>query len=157
MATQTEVVYPSTTSFSGSTQLNLGPYAVPSVNWLLRAEVRGAVNFSSITVPGAYSSANWQLWAVQWVPSGAGASDIVTTADGPQFLIREQLGANDLINPYTVGTGTTYVGASLAMKASWAGQIVIGTSINLFLSLKPPTGATVSNFNLYASLRFWWA
>lgn len=156
MTTLVEVVYPSTSSFSGTSQLNLGPYFVPDVKRLLRAEVHGAVNFQGATISVSSVVANFQLWAVQWVPHGSSPADIVTTADGDQWLMRQQLGQDDALTTWAPSTDAAALLASLALNGWWAGQLAINGSIDLYLSLKAPTGASIPNMNLFASLRFWW-
>lgn len=156
MTTLVEVVYPSTSAFSGTSQLNLGPYFVPDVKRLLRAEVHGAINFQGATVGTSSVVANLQLWAVQWVPHGTSPSDVVTTADGDQWLIRQQVGRDDLSSTWAPSTDAAGLLTSLALDGWWAGQLAINTSIDLYMSLRAPTGASITNQNLFASLRFWW-
>jgi hypothetical protein len=158
VAVQTEVVYPSIPSFSSSSQLNLGPYFVPAPNKLLRAEVRGRVNFQTTTVGTGSVLANFALWALQWVPHGAGAADCVTTADGPNWLIRQQIGDTSVYSTWAPPTGV--LGQQLggdALHADWAGQLAIGSDIDLWLSFRAPTGVTLGNLNVFASIRFWWS
>lgn len=157
MAVQTEVVYPSISAFSSAAQLNLGPYFVPSVNKLLRLEAHGEFNFQGFTIGPAGVFANFQLWAVQWVPHTAAPADCITTADGPNWLIRRQLGTNDSVTDWTPPTNNAQVITSLALDGSWAGQLPIGGDIDLWLSAKAPTGVVIPNMNAFASLRFWWS
>lgn len=159
MTTQVAVVYPSTTSFSGTGQLNLGPYLVPTVNTLLRAEVRGAFNFAGQSVTDTVDVANVTLWAVQWVPHGNPPNDAVTSADGDLngWLIRQQSSNNDVSVAWAPNTDTAAFLAGLTLKADWAGQLKLaGESIDLYLSMIAPSGASVPTMNLYATLRFWW-
>ena len=156
MAPQVEVVYPSTSAFSGTGQLNLGPYFVPSVVKLLRAEVRGKINFQGAAVTSAGVEANFQLWAVQWVPHTAAPADCIVTADGPNWLIREQVGSQESRVGWEPSTGTAAYLAGYPLKADWAGQLLISGDIDLWLSLQAPTGVGIANQNLFASLRFWW-
>lgn len=156
MATLVEVVYPSTSSFSGVAQLNLGPYLVPDVKRLLRAEVHGAINFQGATIAVSSVAANFQLWAVQWVPHGSAAADVVTTADGPNWLMRQQVGQDDSYTTWAPSTDNAGLLVSYGLNGSWAGQLAINTSIDLYMSLRAPTGVSVPNENLFASLRFWW-
>ena len=157
MSTKQAVVYPSSSSFVGTAQVNLGPYNIPTVGRLLRVEVRGQVNFQTTTFGSASVLANTILWAVQWVPQGNGASDIITTADGPQFPIREQLGQQDLLGFWAPSTDTAALCAALGLRSFSAGQVHVGESIDMYLSLKTPTGVSFGNANLFASLRFWWS
>lgn len=157
MSTKAEVVYPSTSSFSGTSQLNLGPYTVPTVGRLLRTEVRGMINVQGSTISVSSVTANFGLWGVQWVPTGNAPSDIVTTADGPQFPIREQVGNKDLITTWAPSTDDAALLFNFGLRSFWAGQLHIGQTIDLYLSLRAPTGASLSNANLFASLRFWWS
>lgn len=155
--TQVEVVYPSTSSFSGTGQLNLGPYYAPAVNSLLRAEVRGSVNYIGATISTASVFANFQLWALQWVQHGTLPQDCVLVADGPQWLIREQtntLGYTATWAPSTDDAGTV---AGVGLNADWAGQLYIGEDIDFYLSLRAPTGADIAGMNLFASIRWWWS
>lgn len=157
MSTQVEVVYPSVSSYSSAAQLNIGPFFVPGVNRLLRAEVHGRVNFQGINFGPTSVQANTELWAIQWVPSGSSPADCVLTADGPNWLIRQQLGENDALMFWTPDTNSAAVLGALKLDAWWAGQLAIGQDIDLWLSAKAPTGAVFGNINLFASLRFWWS
>ncbi len=159
MATQVEVTYPSTGAFSGTGQLDLGPFFVPDVQTLLRAEVRGNVNFQGVGIGPSSVYANFQLWAVQWAPHGSAPSDIVTTADGPfnGFLIREQLYWQALSLGWTPDTSSAASLQSAVVRGEWAGQLALGFDIDLWLSFNPPTGAGIANQNVFASLRFWWS
>lgn len=157
MSTQVAVVYPSTTSFSGSGQLDLGPFFIPSVIKLLRVEVRGKINFQAVTFDSAGVEANFILWSVQWVPTSTSPNNCVTTADGPQWPIREQIGSQETRMTWAPSTDVSATMAGYAIKAEWAGQVEVGESIDMYMSLRPPTGSSVPNYNLFASLRFWWA
>lgn len=151
------VVYPQTSSASGSGQENYGPYEVPSCIALLRVEVRGEVNFQGATISDTSVTANYQLYAVQYVAHGAAAADIVSTADGLPFLLREQTGRDDTLTTWAPNTDSAAILGSLGLRAQWAGQLQINESIDLYLSFKSPGGQSVPNHNLFASLRFWWS
>lgn len=153
---QTEVVYPSTSSFSGTGQLNLGPFNMGTVYRFIRLEARGLVNFQGFTLSATGVLANWQLWAVYWVPTGTGALDVVTTIDGPQWLIREQTGAEDYVSQWAPSSDTSAGIQGYRLSGDWAGQMPINQDIDLWLSMRAPTGASIPNFNVFASLRFWW-
>jgi hypothetical protein len=157
MSVQTEVVYPSVSSFSSSAQLNIGPYFVPSVNKLLRVEAHGQINFQGVVLGSSSVFANFQLWAVQWVPHTAAPADCITTADGPNWLVRQQVGSEDLTTSWAPSTNNAAVLVTAGIVGSWAGQLPIGGDIDLWLSAKAPTGVVIPNMNLFASLRFWWS
>ena len=157
MPTQTEVVYPSTSSFSGAAQLNEGPFFVPSVKRLLRLELHGLENFQGVLIGNTSVGANFQLYAVQWVPHGSPAADCITTADGPNWLIRRQIGTQDQSVFWSNATFDAYELYSLAFDDCWAGQLAINADIDLYLLLRAPTGVSISNMNLFASMRFWWS
>lgn len=157
MTIQTEVVYPSVSSFSSSAQLNIGPFGIPFVKTLLRLEARGQVNFQGVPLAANGVHANFQLWAVQWVPATAAPADCITTADGPNWLIREQTGTHDTTSNWAPTSGPGVDIITYGLKAEWAGQLPIGGAIDLWLSAKAPTGVVVPNMNLFASLRFWWS
>lgn len=157
MATQKQVVYPNTSSFSGTAQLNEGPFNIPTVNKLLRAEVRGKVNFQGVVIASTGVEANFQVWGLQWVPQGNAALDVVTSGDDNHWLIREQLGSQESRVEWTPSTNSAVYLAGYAMHEDWAGQLPIGASIDLYLSLRAPTGVSISNMNLFATLRWWWA
>lgn len=152
---QTE--YPSVSSFSGTSQLNIGPFFISSVGKLLRHEVRGQLNAQGQTISGTSVSANTALWAVQWVPHGNSPSNIISTVDGPQFPIREQLGTTDKDLTWAPTTGGADTLGSWGLRSFWAGQLVINQSIDLYLCVNTPTGIGLANCNLFASLRTWWA
>lgn len=156
MAPQVEVVYPSTSSFSSASQLNLGPYFVPSVNKLLRVEARGQFNFEGISLAANGVHANFQLWAVQWVPHTSAPADCITTADGPNWLIREQVGHSDTVGNWAPTSGPGVDLVSVGLYGNWAGQLLISGDIDIWLSAKAPTGVVIPNMNCFASIRFWW-
>lgn len=137
--------------------MNLGPYFVPSVDKLIRAEVNGKINFQAEAFGSSSVQANFQLWAVQWVPHGTSAADVVTTSDGPNWLIRQQVGSQESRVTWSPNTDTSAVLSGYPLVASWAGQLPIGADIDLWLSARAPTGVTIANQNLFASLRFWWS
>lgn len=137
--------------------MNLGPYFVPSVSKLLRVEVNGKINFQAEIFGNTSVQANFQLWAVQWVLHGVAAADVVTTADGPNWLIRQQVGSQESRVAWAPDTDTAAVLSGYPLVASWAGQLPIGADIDLWLSARAPTGVTIANQNLFASLRFWWS
>lgn len=157
MPTSVQTEYPSSGSFSGSGQFDFGPFFIDSVVKLLRHEVRGQVNYQAVTAGDTSVQANKLLWAVQWVPSGDSPSDIVTTVDGPQFPIREQLGTLDLLTTWAPSTDTSGLMTSSGLRSFWAGQLVVNQSIDLYLSFKAPTGEAIANANFFASLRTWWS
>lgn len=156
MTVKVEVVYPTTSSFSGSGQLNIGPFASGTVQTLLRAEVRGKINYQGLTAGTGSVEANFPLWALQWVPSTAAPADCITTADGPSWLIREQTGSQESRIGWSPDTAFVAYLAGYPLKAEWAGQLPLGFPIDLYLSLKSPSGAGTPNFNLFASIRWWW-
>jgi hypothetical protein len=152
---QTE--YPSSSAFSGTGQLDLGPFFISDVGKLLRHEVRGQVNSQGQSLTDMGVAANFGLWAVQWVPAGDSPSNIVTTVDGPQFPIREQMGTMDLITSWAPTSADGAVLASFGLRSFWAGQLPVNQSIDLYLSVKTPSGSAMFNSNLFASLRTWWS
>lgn len=156
MATLAAVVYPSSVSFSGSGQTDLGPYIVPTCQTLIRAEVRGLVNYLGEGFGPTSVYANFLLWAVQWVPHGDPPANIVTQADGLQWLIREQTGTLDQQVAWSPSTADAVVLSSLATVANWGGQLPVNQSVDLYLSFRPPQDVSVSNTNYIGSLRFWW-
>lgn len=157
MTIQVATVYPSVSSFSGTGQLDIGPYFIPSPKRLIRAEVRGMVNFQAFSLSNVGVLANFQLWAVQYADHGSAPANIVTTADGLPWLIREQLGHEDYVSAWAPTSGPGIVLSGSTLRAEWAGQTDIGRDIDLWLSLRPPTGVSVANQNVFASLRFWWS
>lgn len=157
MATLTEVVYPSTSSFSGTGQLNLGPYNNGSTQVLIRAEVNGVMNYQTVVMTHPTVLVALPLWALQWVPHTAAPADAVTTADGPNWLIREQVCHDDLQSTWAPSTSSGVLVASTILKGSWAGQLVIGSPIDLWLSIKSPSGLGLGNFNFFGTIRWWWA
>lgn len=157
MSTPVQTEYPSSGSFSGSAQVNFGPFFISGVHKLLRHEVRGQMNAQGVSLTDMGVAANQVLWAVQWVPTGDSPSNIVTTVDGPQFPIREQLGTSDLSTAWAPTTSDGVVLASFGLRSFWAGQLAVNQSIDLYLSVKTPNGSAIANSNLFASLRTWWS
>lgn len=156
MAVQTEVVYPSTAAFSGTGQLDLGPYFVPSVNKLLRLELHAKRNVQIVLFGSTSVEENIELYAVQWVPHGGAPANCVTTADGVNWLIRRQAGDQETRFAWSNATADGYASATVVLEGCWAGQLLIGGDIDLYLSMRSPTGAGIGNCNVFGSIRFWW-
>lgn len=157
MATSQQVEYPHSAAFSGAGQLDLGPFFISDVKKLLRHEVRGQVNIQGQSLADNAVLGNLLLYAVQWVPTGNSPSNIVTTIDGPQFPIREQMGKIDTVSAWAPTTAVGAVLISYGMDSFWAGQLVVNQSIDLYLSVRTPDGSAQPNSNLIASLRTWWS
>lgn len=155
--TNKEVVYPSVSSFSGTAQLNMGPFASGDVNTLFRAEVRGKTNYQGVTIASTGVEANFQVWGLQWVESGNSPADVVTSLDDDHWLIREQLGTLDTRMMYSPSSNTAAYFATNATKAEWAGQLVINLPIDLYISFRAPTGASITNMNYFGTIRWWWS
>lgn len=156
MGTQVEVVYPSVSSFSGTSQLDIGPFFVPDVVRLLRVETRGKFNYQGLVYGTSSVEANFQLWAVQWVPHTAAPADCITTADGPNWLVRQQIGQDETRIGWAPNTDNAGALVTVPICADWAGQLVINGSIDFWLSARAPTGVSIANMNAFASIRFWW-
>lgn len=150
-----EVNYPSTSSFAGTGQLNIAMGSGP-VDILTRVQVRGKVNFEALTFGTSSVEANFQLWAVQWVPHGNPVNDIVSTADGSTFPIRRQLGSGESRMAWTPATNSGLALITVDLTDDWAGQLRIGQTIDWWFCMNPPTGAAIANMNVYASFRWWW-
>lgn len=157
MSVKTQVEYPSVGSFSGTSQLNIGPFFISNVVKLLRHEVRGQLNSQGSALSSTSVFANTALWAVQWVPHGNSPSNIISTVDGPQFPIREQMGTIDEAIAWAPSSSAGAVLNSYGLVSFWAGQLPVNQSIDLYLSVNTPTGVGLSNCNLFASLRTWWS
>lgn len=154
--TLVEVVYPSTSSFSGTSQLDIGPFFVPSVNTLLRVEISGRFNSQGAVFGSSSVEANLLLWGVQYVPTGSAPADVVTSADGPQWLFRQQLGNTDNRVSWAPDTDTAAVLGAAGTTGEWAGQQLGLGNIDLWFSARTPTGVAQGNVNYFGSIRFWW-
>jgi len=152
---QKQVVYPSTGAFSGTSQLNLGPFTAGPVFKLLQARLRGQVNFQGATLGATSVLANVILYGVQYGVHGFTPADVVTSAYDATWLIRQQLGHSDFITSWAPPTSSAPVIASLGLEGWWAGQQYINSTIDYYLSLRAPTGVAVANFNLYGSIEIW--
>lgn len=157
MGTQKEVVYPTVAAFSGAGAVFFGPYPSGTVNKLLRAEVHGAANYQGLAVGASSVFTNQLLWGLQWVAHGAGALDPVTSSDDDHWLIRQQTGDQSYATSWAPSTATAGVLSGVQLAGSWAGQLPIGASIDLFLALKSDTGLAVANLNVFATIRWWWS
>lgn len=157
MGTQKQVVYPSIGTFNSNAQLNFGPYGPTSVVTILRAEVRGNINWQGEPLALASVLANFQMWGLQWVPHGNAALDVVSSGDDDHWLLREQVAGQDKLAAWTPVTNTAAVLWTEQVRGDWAGQLAIGASIDLYLSMRAPTGVVIPNMNFFGSIRWWWS
>lgn len=156
MATQREVVYPSIAAFNSNLILTFGPYPSGFIHTLLRAEVRGKVNFQGETISVASVEANYQIWGLQWVSHGSPALDPVSSADSRQWMLREQLGSQDTTKAWTPAANTAASLKSYQTRGDWAGQMLISDNVDLYLAMRAPTGVVIPNMNYFGSIRWWW-
>ena len=119
--------------------------------------MRGQLNAQGVTLGATSVAANTALWAVQWVPHGNSPSNIISTIDGPQFPIREQMGTSDGDITWSPSSNAAADLGTYGLRAFWAGQLAVNQSIDLYLSVNTPTGVGLTNCNVFASLRTWWS
>lgn len=147
----------STSSFTGSAQLNEGAFFIGNVNKLFRAEVRGLINYQGVVLASTGVNANFPAWGLQQIPHGNAAQDVITSGDNDSWLCRQQTGLGDTNSSWAPSSSN---GANLvtnAIQGEWAGQLAIGANTDVFLSIKSSTGASLSNLNTFGTIRLWWA
>jgi hypothetical protein len=157
MGTLHNLFYWGTGSFSGTGQFDEGPFAIGAINKLLRAEVRGELNFQGDTFGDTSVSANLLMWGLQIVPHGDAAQDVIVSDDNDSWLLRRQTGGYDYPKVFSPSTDTAAALTSIGMREDWAGQLAEGISVDAYLSFAPPFGGSTPNFNTYGTLRFWYA
>ena len=145
-----------TASFSGTGQLNIGPFFVGFVEKFYRVEIRGEMNYQGASLTDTGVLANFPAWGVQQVPHTAAGEDVITSFDGYTWFARRQTGCLDYITSWAPTTDTAAVIAGVAMTEDWAGQLAIGGDTDIWVSIKTATGAALSNFNTFGTVRLWW-
>jgi hypothetical protein len=143
-------------AFSGAGQLNIGPFFVGFVNKFFRAEVRGQVNYQGVVLGSASVQANFLAWGVQQVPHTTAALDVITSADSDTWFVRRQSGTDDSVIAWAPSTNNAAVLVTNETADDWAGQLAIGANQDVFISFKTSTGAALSNFNTFGTVRLWW-
>jgi hypothetical protein len=145
-----------TSSFSGSGQLNMGPFFVGFVEKFYKFEVNGQINFQGSAISVASVLANPIVFGVQQVPHTAAGEDIITSFDSETWLVRRQTGSQDLVTTWAPSTDTAAVLGSLATRDRWAGQLAIGGDTDLWVSMKTSNGSSTGNINTFGTVRLWW-
>lgn len=143
-------------SYSGSAQLNIGPFFIGFLEKIYRMEVRGAANAQGVVLASSSVEANFLAWAVQKVPHTAAAADMITTADSEDWFVRRQAGLNDTSTAWSPSTNNAAVLVSLGLTEDWAGQLAVGADTDLWVSFKASTGVVLPNFNTFGTIRLWW-
>ncbi len=143
-------------SFTGSSQLDIGPFFIGFVNKIYKMEADGEANYQGSVLGTSSVFANFLAWAVQKVPHGTAANDLVSTADGEDWFIRRQTGSEDYATSWAPNTSNAGVLAGVKLVDKWAGQLAIGADTDLFVSFKSSTGASLANFNTFGTVRIWW-
>jgi hypothetical protein len=142
-------------TFSGSSQVAMGPFPMGNVNKMFKLEARGAINFQAGTISTSSVISNFLTWGVCLVPHGNSPPDVLSSADSDAWLIRTGLGSNDLVNAWAPSTDTAGAQISYAMDGKWAGQLSYGnTAQDVFICLRAFAGA-VSNANTLGQCRLW--
>lgn len=145
-----------TSSFSGSAQLNEGPFFVGFVNKFFKVEVHGMINFQGAVFGSSSVEANFAAFGLQQVPHGAAALDVITSTDNETWFMRRQIGQDDHRAVWAPDTSNSALLASQVVTDRWAGQLAIGADTDLFLSVKTSTGAALGNLNSFGTIRLWW-
>lgn len=143
-------------AFSGTTQLDLGPFDIGVVNKLFKAEANGQVNVQAQAIGSSGVTSNELTWAVYWVPHGNPSLNIITTFDSDTFLIRRQTGSEDNYTTWAPSTATGVMNQTLATVDRWAGQLFLNQHADLWISMVTSTGAGWSNSNTFGTVRLWW-
>jgi hypothetical protein len=146
----------SNSAYSGSAQLNIGPFFIGFVEKIYKMEVRGQTNIQGVVVNSSSVRANFAVFAVQKVPHGAPAANIITTADSEDFFVRRQTGSNDVFSTFAPSTDTAADLVTYSTADDWAGQLAIGADTDLWVSFVASTGVVLSNFNTFGTVRLWW-
>lgn len=157
MSTKKQANAFSNPTWLSSAQLNIGPYAVGSVTTLLRAEIRGKVNFQAVALSALSVEANWLMFGLQWVLHGAAPLDVITSADGDHWLVRERIGDTGSAAAWAPSSDVFGYIKGYHMGADWAGQIPIGSIIDFYVSFNSAEGVVVPNYNTFGSIRSWWS
>lgn len=145
-----------TTSYSGSGQIDEGPFHIGLVNKLFKAEVRGAIGHQGGTIDTSSVLSNYTAWGLQIVPHGNSPLDVITSSDSDSWLMRRQTGTDDLAMTWAPSTDTAGLLQSTAVADDWAGQLNLAhADMDCYLSLKPTIGS-VANNNTLGTIRLWW-
>ena len=156
MPHQITTFYWSTSSFSGTGQLNEGPFHVGVVHKFFRAEIRGVCNFQGVVFGPTSVEANFPAWCLQWGPHGYTAYDTVSSGDGDNFLARRQVGSEDMNTAWPDGTTNSALIRTWSIADDWAGQLAIGADTDMYLTLRSSQGQSLDNFNTFGTFRVWW-
>jgi hypothetical protein len=146
----------STSFFTGTSQLNEGPFNIGDVHKIFRAEVHGMVNFEGTDLGLASVLANVGVWGLQWGAAGYTARDIISDPDSDGWLMRQQFGATDTIVGWSPQTADAAVLHSYVITNKWAGQLDLGgANTDCYLVFEGHT-AGLDNLNTFGSIRLWW-
>jgi hypothetical protein len=142
-------------SFSGSSQVAMGPFPMGDVNKLFRLEARGAINAQGASISTSSVVSNFVTWGVCLVPHGNSPPDVLTSSDSDTWLIRTGLGSTDLFTSWAPSTDTAGSLLSYAMNGDWAGQLSYGgNSMDAFVCLRAFTGS-IADSNSLGQARLW--
>jgi hypothetical protein len=142
-------------SFSGSSQIAMGPFPMGDVNKLFKLQAHGAINFQGATVATSSVFANFLTWGVCLVPHGNSPPDVLTSSDSDAWLIRTGLGNTDFAIGWAPSTDNAGNIGSYAMDGDWAGQQSYGgASQDVFVCLRAFVGS-VANANSMGQARLW--
>jgi hypothetical protein len=145
-----------TSSFSGTGQLDEGPFHVGTVNKFFRAEVRGNINYEGVSVADTGVFANYAAWGLQQIAHGSSPLDVVSSADDDAWLMRRQTGSQDVVPAYAPNSDTGAFFVTNTVADDWAGQLAIGADTDVYLVIKGITGSGLANLNTYGTIRLWW-
>ena len=147
----------STSSFSGTSQLNEGPFHVGTLNKLFRVEVRGEINYQGASLADDAVTANYAAWGLQQIPHGDSALDVISSTDNDTWLCRRQTGSQDTVLAWAPTADVAAVMVSNTVADDWAGQLAIGADTDVYLVIKGSTSVGLPNFNTFGTIRLWWS
>lgn len=145
-----------TPSFSGASQLNIGPFFVGFVDKFYKVEVHGQVNYQGELFGSSSVLVNFPAWGVQQIPQGSAAADVITSFDGDAWFIRRQLGQDDNTAAWAPSTDTSAVLITNTLVDRWAGQLAVGGDTDVWFSMKSANGSALPNLNVFGTIRLWW-
>jgi len=143
-------------SYSGSAQLNVGPYHVGFVNKFFRVEVHGQINTQAQPLGDTSVLANRLVFGVQQVPHTASAEDVITSSDSDTWFVRRQVGDSDMVVGWAPSTDVASVLPTNAVHDDWAGQLAIGADTDVWFSFRNSDLTVQPNYNTYGTMRIWW-
>lgn len=146
--------YFNNTSSTPSTQLDIGPFNIGTVNRFFKAYCHGNMSFTSFTTAAHWMEVQDMLWGMQYVDHGSAPTNVLTSTSDNHWLWRRTVAMNtDLSRPFAPATDSVEIQSTFALIETYRNQgNKPEADIDVYLSFRSIFGLTSDTYQVIGSI-----